>query len=54
MYLGYYKLTKRAVQGIAECEHALALDRNLAQAHSYIGFGKIYIGRAEETEGSHC
>jgi len=28
----------------------LALDRNLAQARSYIGMGKIYIGRAEETE----
>ena len=42
--------TKRAAQGIAECEHALALDRNLAGAHSFIGFGKIFIGRAEETE----
>ena len=42
--------TKRAAQGIAECEHALALDRNLAQAHSIIGLGKIFIGRAEETE----
>ncbi len=37
-------------EGIAECEHALALDRNLANAHSAIGFGKIFIGRAEETE----
>ena len=43
-------LTKRAAEGIAECEHALALDRNLADAHSVIGFGKIFIGRAEETE----
>ena len=43
-------LTKRAAQGIAECEHALALDRNLADAHSIIGLGKIFIGRAEETE----
>ena len=42
--------TNRAAQGIAECEHALALDRNLATAHSNIGFGKIFIGRAEETE----
>ena len=42
--------TKRAAQGIAECEHALVLDRNLAHAHSSIGFGKILIGRAEETE----
>ena len=42
--------TKRAAQGIAECEHALALDRNLASAHAIIGLGKIFIGRAEETE----
>ena len=42
--------TKRAAQGIAECEHALTLDRNLAHAHATIGFGKIFIGRAEETE----
>ena len=42
--------TKRAADGIAECEHALGLDRNLAAAHSIIGRGKIYIGRAEETE----
>ena len=45
-----YIFTKRAAQGIAESEHALALDRNLAQARSYVGMGKIYIGRAEETE----
>ena len=51
MYLGLVEMwTKRAVEGIAECEHALALDRNLAHAHSSIGFGKIFIGRAEETE----
>jgi tetratricopeptide (TPR) repeat protein len=43
-------MTKRAPEGIAECEHALALDRNLAQAHALIGQGKIFIGRAEETE----
>ena len=42
--------TKRAAEGIAECEHALKLDRNLADAHSIIGFGKILIGRAEDTE----
>jgi TolB-like protein/Tfp pilus assembly protein PilF len=42
--------TKRAAQGIAECEHALALDRNLALAHVIMGRGKIFIGRAEETE----
>jgi TolB-like protein/class 3 adenylate cyclase len=51
LYLGLVKiLTKRAAQGIAECEHALALDRNLAAAHAAIGIGKVYIGRAEETE----
>ena len=51
MYLGLVQIvTKRAAQGVAECEHALALDRNLVEAHSYIGFGKIYVGHAEETE----
>ena len=49
--LGYVDiLTKRAAQGIAECERALELDRNLASAHAFIGLGKIFIGRAEETE----
>jgi TolB-like protein/class 3 adenylate cyclase/Tfp pilus assembly protein PilF len=42
--------TNRAVQGIAECERALALDRNLATAHAFIGFGKYALGHAEETE----
>ncbi|HKN28498.1 MAG TPA: adenylate/guanylate cyclase domain-containing protein [Roseiarcus sp.] len=51
LHLGFVEiLTKRAAQGIAECEHALELDRNLAQAHSIIGLGKDLIGRAEETE----
>jgi tetratricopeptide (TPR) repeat protein len=51
MLLGLVEIvTKRAAQGIAECEHALALDRNLASAHAFIGLGKIFIGRAEETE----
>ena len=45
-----YMLTRRAADGIAECEHALELDRNLADAHSDIGLGKYFIGRAEETE----
>jgi TolB-like protein/class 3 adenylate cyclase/Tfp pilus assembly protein PilF len=45
-----YIYAKRAAQGIAECEHALALDRNLASAHALIGLGKIFVGRAEETE----
>ena len=43
-------LTKRAAEGIAECEHALELDRNLAGAHACIGFGKIHIGRAEKSK----
>jgi tetratricopeptide (TPR) repeat protein len=51
MILGALKIqTNRAAEGIAECEHALALDRNLALAHATIGFGMILIGRAEEAE----
>jgi TolB-like protein/class 3 adenylate cyclase len=51
MLLGNIKImTKRVPEGIAGCEHALALDRNLAVAHSCIGLGKIYLGLAEETE----
>ena len=43
-------LTNRAARGIAECERALALDRNLAAAHAFIGYAKLALGRAEETE----
>jgi TolB-like protein len=43
-------LTNRAPQGIAECERALALDANFADAHAVIGFAKVVIGRFEETE----
>ena len=51
MWLGLVDIwTKRAAEGIAKCERALELDRNLAEAHANIGFGKIFIGRAEETE----
>ncbi len=51
LYLGFVDImTKRAADGIAECEHVLELDRNLAAAHASIGFGKVFIGRAEETE----
>ncbi len=39
-----------AAQGIAECERALALDRNLATARVFIGLAKYALGRAEETE----
>jgi len=50
--LGFiYTFTNRAVQAIAECEHALLLDRNLADAHSVIGLAKYFMGRAAETEG---
>ncbi len=48
MVLGF---TNRAAQGIAEYERALALDRNMAGAHALIGQNKLFIGRAEETEG---
>ncbi len=51
LYLGHvHILTRRATEGIAECEHALELDRNLAEAHSFIGVGKLFVGHAEETE----
>jgi TolB-like protein len=50
--LGYVQgSTNRAAQGIAECQRALMLDRNLAGAHGYIGLIKFFLGRAEETEG---
>jgi TolB-like protein len=42
MWLGLVDIwTKRASEGSAKCEHALELDRNLADAHANIGFGKI-------------
>jgi len=51
MFLGFvYVLTRRADQGIAECERALSLDRNLANAHAYVGLGKAFNGRTEDTE----
>ena len=51
MYLGLVEIfTKRGTEGIAKCEHALALNRNLAHAHNIIGLGKVCIGRAEEAE----
>jgi len=42
--------TDRAAQGVVECEQALLLDRNLANAHGWIAIGKYFLGRAEETE----
>jgi len=50
-YLGLVlMLTKRAAQGIAECEQAITLDRNSAGAHSLIGYAKYLLGRGGETE----
>ena len=49
--LGFVQIfTNRAAQGIAECERALALDHNLADAHAFIGLAKFFLGRGEETE----
>jgi tetratricopeptide (TPR) repeat protein len=42
--------TNRAAQGIAECQRALSLDSNFAEAHAIIGIAKFVIGRFEETE----
>ena len=51
MYLGVVHIfTDRVAQGISECEQGLALDRNLANAHGFIGLAKLFLGRGEETE----
>jgi TolB-like protein/class 3 adenylate cyclase len=51
MFLGAVQMsTNRPRQGISECERALSLNRNLAEAHSSIGAGKVLIGRGAETE----
>jgi TolB-like protein/class 3 adenylate cyclase len=42
--------TNRAALCITECERALALDRNLAEAHYQIALARCCIGRGEETE----
>jgi tetratricopeptide (TPR) repeat protein len=42
--------TNRANQCISECERALALDRNLADAHAEIGLAKHLLGQGAETE----
>ncbi|WP_426616160.1 winged helix-turn-helix domain-containing tetratricopeptide repeat protein [Bradyrhizobium sp. McL0616] len=52
MLLGAVQIrTNRAAKGIAECRQALALDRNLADAHGFIGLGKHALGRGAEVEG---
>jgi tetratricopeptide (TPR) repeat protein len=45
-----YICTKRPRLGIAECEHALTLDPNLAQAHASMGWAKFFMGRFQETK----
>lgn len=45
-----FGLTNRIERAIAECERALALDRNIAVAHAIIGLQKLHLDRAEETE----
>jgi TolB-like protein/class 3 adenylate cyclase len=45
-----YMATKRASECVAECEHALALDRNLATAYGLIGSSKLQLLRPDETE----
>ena len=46
-----YIYTNRAAQGISEFERALAIDRNLAAAHAYIGIAQNFVGRGEEAAG---
>ena len=44
MFLGIvYMLTNRVAEGIAECHQAIALDRNLADAHAIIGWAKFLL-----------
>ncbi|MCA1390615.1 adenylate/guanylate cyclase domain-containing protein [Bradyrhizobium sp. IC3123] len=42
--------TNRVVQGVAECERTLALDRNLADAHVLMGVARFYMGSGADTE----
>ena len=43
LFLGNVQLcSSRVAQGIAECEHALALNRNLAEAHACVGSAKLW------------
>jgi hypothetical protein len=46
IYIG----TNRPTLGIAEAERSIVLERNLAPSHAAIGWAKILLGRAEETE----
>ena len=54
LVLGLVKLfTGRAADGIAECEHALEIDRNLIHAHYAIGLGNSFVGRRGRNRGPH-
>ncbi|MBR0773391.1 winged helix-turn-helix domain-containing protein [Bradyrhizobium diazoefficiens] len=43
--------TNRIAEGLAECERALALDRNMAGAHGVMGIAKLFAGCAADIEG---
>jgi tetratricopeptide (TPR) repeat protein len=45
-----FKFGQPCSQGYRECRRALTLDRNLADAHGFIGLGKHALGRGEEVE----
>jgi TolB-like protein/class 3 adenylate cyclase/Flp pilus assembly protein TadD len=45
-----FGFTNRGELAIAECETALALDRNFAMACTQLGMHKLHLDRAEETE----
>ncbi len=45
-----FGFTSRIERAIAECDRALALDRNFAWAHATIGMHKLHLDRGEETE----
>ena len=48
---GVQIMTNRPTQGIAECERALALNKNQADAHATIAVVKYFTGHALEMEG---
>jgi TolB-like protein len=51
MLLGAVQIqTGRMANGIAQCRRSLVLDRNLADAHGFIGLGKYQSGHGEEVE----
>ncbi|MGY4359145.1 TolB-like protein/Tfp pilus assembly protein PilF [Bradyrhizobium sp. i1.3.1] len=48
--LGLVQSFSNPARAIAECERALALDHDLADAHAFIGLAKFFLGRSSETE----